>query len=128
MPLPQGMTQEQFLSAIAESVKRKQSGEDSTIDPRALQFMRQRRAAKGIAEWNLPIEGAKPDPEAMANAQIEAAANRGAVNLPAASNGINPETGMPFFSAPVPASPEDEERKRMNEFKLQYLKKQSQGL
>lgn len=69
----------------------------------------------------------KPDPEASALMQIRQAAGNGAVNMPQSSNGINPDTGMPYFSPQAAPSPQDQQRQDMMAAKLQYLRNKSQG-
>lgn len=70
---------------------------------------------------NMDITPPKPDPEADAEAAIRMAIEK------ARSNGINPETGMPFYSAPDQVSPEDAKRREEMQMKAEFLRRRSQG-
>lgn len=120
------MSQNDFLKAISDAVKRKNAGEDPEIDP----------TPPGPRNLVLPgnpddmqVSPAKPNPEATANAQLVQATRPGAMSLPSngpagytpppASNGINPDTGMPFYS-PQQNQMSDDDKAKM-QLKMQYL-------
>lgn len=91
-------------------------------------------------ERDLRIAPPKPDPETMVNSSINESVNARpplpleqdqSVDIQRmiaerAGQKINPETGMPFFSAPdaQQSNPEEEMKRQL---KLEYLKKMSQG-
>lgn len=121
------MSQREMLQAIQEAVIRRQNGEDPQVDPRVKRQL-------GI-EDRFPspnINPRKPDPEAEANAKIEAAANRPGAIVPGGQYGghtlskkINPETGMPYFSDPEPVQ-EDPEAVALREMRMKMLQQASQ--
>lgn len=105
----QRMSQRDMLAAIKEAVDRKHAGEDPYADP----TLRKRLPKQ---EFVAPdITPSKPDPERDANQAIEDAANGRSPALQKMiearkSNPINPETGMPFYSAPeAQEAPESED-------------------
>lgn len=74
-----------------------------------------------LPSFNMDITPPKPDPEADAEAAIRASIEQ------ARANGINPETGMPFYSAPQPISPEEAKRREEMQMKADFLRRRSQG-
>lgn len=102
------MSQSDMLAAISEAIKRKQAGEDPELDPGVNQYL----PNKGQKEFAAPnITPSKPDPERQINKLMAERMN----------NGINPETGMPFYSAPE-AQPElSPEQRSMLEMKTRML-------
>lgn len=119
--MPGNMSQEEFLARIAAGAKNMNNPQDSGADPEVVKAI----LAQGLAAGQQPNRIERPDPEASANMQIARAASQGARSVQ--SNPINPDTGMPYFGAAPKLSPEDEQRRQMNEFKLQYLRNKSQG-
>lgn len=106
------MEQNEFLAAISEAMKRKQAGEDPEANPGF-----KNRLMPPSDPNDMQVAPSKPDPEAAANAQIGAAVN--------ARQQMNPVTGLPMSIQNQPASPEDEQRRQMMQFKLDYLRKQA---
>lgn len=144
------MSKEEILARIQEGAKTMNTPE---IDPSVIAKIQNEQGQRAQEGWNLPIQPAKPDPEASANqiiqdhiAQMKAqqmpqnngnqmqnqAAKQAALQQMIQShqgNGINPDTGMPYFSAQpaaAPESPDDAARKQQMQFKMQYLKDKSQ--
>jgi hypothetical protein len=77
---------------------------------------------------DLNVVPAKPDPEAEAQRIIqEHIAQMGQMVRPQDVKPVNPETGMPYYSAAPQVSPEDDQRKQMMQFKMDYLKRQAGG-
>lgn len=120
------LNQSRFLAAIADAVKRKQAGEDPELDPRA------RRMLPNGGAYAPDILSKPMDPEATANARIDAAANRPGMPQPGGqfqgqqlSKKINPETGMPFFSDPEP-SQEDPQVAMKREMLMKMMQEASQ--
>jgi hypothetical protein len=110
------MDQDAFLAAISAAVKRKQAGEDPEANPTPID-----RVIPPSNPNDLSITPGKPDPEASANSQINAAAN--APMDPRKT--MNPATGLPMsVSQPAP-SQADQDRLDQANFRVQYLKKMS---
>ena len=129
MPLPKNMSQEEAMRRMAASIRAAQSGTQVEQDPELIRYLQMKEGQQG---WNLPIEPPKPDPEAEANAQIEAAANRrssvpGSVVREGEMPLINPETGMPYFGAAPEVSPEEAKRREEMQMKTEFLRRRSQG-
>lgn len=135
------MSKEEILARIQAGAM---NMNDPQIDPAVIRKIQQEQGQRSAQGWNLPIEAPKPDPEAAANQIIQdhinqmkaqPAPNAGAspevqqAIKARASNPVNPDTGMPYYSAPAADqdSPEDAERKQQMQFKTDYLKKMSQG-
>lgn len=70
---------------------------------------------------NMEIAPPKPDPERDAEMAIRRSIEA------AATKDINPETGMPFFRAPEPISPEEAKRREEMQMKAEFLRRRSQG-
>lgn len=89
---------------------------------------------------SLQVTPPKPDPEAAATQMIRDSIAKSQQQNPAqslrsstqgappASNGVNPDTGMPYYSPQAPKSQADQDRANMTDFKMQYLRnKAAQG-
>lgn len=74
-----------------------------------------------MPSFDMNITPPKPDPERDAEEAIRQAVEAGA------SKEINPETGMPFYSAPQPVSPEEAKRREEMQMKADFLRRRSQG-
>lgn len=133
------MSQEEMLARIAASARNR--NQPSDLDPQVIEQLRKQRNQQGNNNPNLPMY-AKPDPEMAANNQIDNSANRNVQAVPSAGNdsqsvqamikarmgnGINPETGMPFYNAPEALSPEQQKAKDDLELKTKYLQNLSKG-
>jgi len=115
------MTQQEFLTAIAKATRKNQPGKDEQDLPGAYNPV--------LPSPNMDITPAKPDPEASANSQLTQATRPGAMNIPSggaagytpppASNGVNPDTGMPYFS-PQQNQMSDDDKAKL-QMKMQYL-------
>jgi hypothetical protein len=113
---------QELLDAIQDAFIRKNAGEDPQANPTP-----RARIIPSANPNDLAVAPAKPDPEAVANSQIAGAAKLGATGaltgpagyqVPPASNGINPDTGMPFYS---PQSQMSDDDKAKLQLKMQYL-------
>jgi hypothetical protein len=108
-------------ASLVEGAVRDSSGGISKEDP-MYKEAQNRVSNKG---WNYPMIP-KVDPEVEANTQINKAVSAPGVVIPSASNGINPETGMPFFSKQE-VSPEEAKRNEELAMKTEFLRRRSQG-
>lgn len=134
------MSKEEMLARIQEGAKTMNAPE---IDPGVIAKIQAEQSNRAQQGWNLPVAPAKPDPESEANRLIQEhieqmkAQHAPTPSVPPemqqaiqarANNPVNPETGMPYYSAPAQQnSPEDNARKQQMQFKTDYLRKMSQG-
>lgn len=109
-----------FLNAISKAIRKNNPGKDEEDLPNI-------PTLPPANPNELTVAPGKPDPEAVANSQISNAATKGGVAqplggykgaMPPTSNGINPDTGMPYFS-PQPQMSDDDKAKL--QLKMRYL-------
>ena len=133
------MDQNAMLAAIADAYRRKNAGEDPESTPSPVN-----RIMPPSNPDDLKVAPPKPDPEMMANAQINGAARPNPLSnlsnqldkiaptsnspsLPAgmspeqARTTINPATGLPYSVASQQSSPEQDDRNAQAAMRLKYL-------
>ena len=142
------MSKEEMLARIQAGA---QNQNEPSLDPAVVAKIQQDQANRSAQGWNMPITAKPQDPNDAANQIIQdhinsmkgqqmpqdnsdqmqpQAAKQAALQQMVQAkqgNGINPETGMPFYSAPQQPSPQDAQRNQDMQMKMEALKRMSSG-
>lgn len=142
------MSKEEMLARIQEGAKNQNQPE---LDPSVIAKIQQEQGNRDAQGWNMPITSKPQDPNDAANQMIQDHINQmkgmqqpsdvpgqsgAAGGSPSAmqqaiasraSNPVNPETGMPFYSAPSAPSAADAAKQQDMQMKMEALKRFSSG-
>ena len=115
------MSPEEFKARFAAGASDQNTPE---LSPEAVKIIQQHLAQQGQQGWNLPIAPPKPDPEAAANRQIEAATpSPSAPSLKLNTSGQPTAADIRAPMPEMPDNPTDDDQSKMN--KLMWLKQQA---